>query len=219
MQTALIVQGGKRAVTNGIRRTVTLEKNALRRHVAASGLGAKLGNALRGRTFPEQGYSMNARGWIDSKAIYKRAGGFVDLFTVMQEGAWIQGSPYLAISLIADAKSPKDARRKPIPSDFPAGTFDIRPTLRPGVFVLYFKGTRVSTPVGGTHGERVRARRLDALGGNTGRPAFLLIRRVAIKGRLNLQSIHDQYSAGLDARVLREWEKEIERAGSRVAAS
>lgn len=190
--TKLIGDAGKRAVTNGIKRTVTLEKNALRKEVAGAGLGDKLGNALRGRTFPEQGYSLSARGWIDSKAIYKRPSGFVDLFTVLREGASIKGSPYLAIPLV-HIQSPKDGRRQAHPSDFPAGTFGIRPSRRPGVFLLFWKN-RPDDEV------------------------FVLFRTTKVRKRINFQALHDRYTAGLDARIAAEWEKEIARAGSKISA-
>lgn len=87
-QTEGVIDAGRKAHTTVIRRKTTVLKNALRRKVSPR-LGARMANTIRDRTFPPSGVSGNPKGQVYSSAIYKRAGGLVDLITVFRFGAVI----------------------------------------------------------------------------------------------------------------------------------
>ena len=179
-----VEKAGPAAFANVIRRRGRALLTALRREIVAAGLGERLANAVRLQVWPERGGSLSAKARVFSKAIYKRPGGFADLLTVFDEGAAIQGSPYLAIPLVA-LQSPKDGRRQARPDDYPEGTFGVRPTRRQGVLVLYWKS----------------------------RPddeAFVLFRSTTIRRRLQLQAIAARFvNADVDRDLLAEWDRQI----------
>lgn len=214
--TAIVDKASADAVATVIRRRTTALKNAIRKEILAAGLGERLANAVRSQVWPERGGSLGAHGRVWSKAIYKRAGGLVDLFTTFEDGAAIQGSPYLAIAA-PGLRSPKDHRRMARPSDFPADMFDIRPTLRAGQFLLVFKAKRVEVVKGGTHQQRVVSRRLAGLGTQEERVAFLLIRTANVRKRLNIKRHHARIEAGIDAAIAAEFDRLLVNEGRKAA--
>lgn len=78
------------AATGGMRQTVERTKIRGRAAIAGAGFGKKWQNALRAKTYPETGVSIEPAGWIYHRIPY--AG-------VFEDGARIPGSPYLWIPL------------------------------------------------------------------------------------------------------------------------
>ena len=191
--TALVDKAAGLAVATIVRRFTTQLKNAIRREILSAGLGEKIANTIRSEAWPARGGSLGAHGRVWSKAIYKRPGGLIDLITVFEEGATIRasGQNFLPIPVNV-GKSPVDLRRNAIPSDFPEGTFGVKPTLRPGVFVLYWKH-------------------------DPDRIAFILVRSTVIRSRLNLAPVHARLEARFDAALGAEFERQIANAGRRAA--
>lgn len=197
--TAIVDKASADAVATVIRRRTTALKNAIRKEILAAGLGERLANAVRSQVWPERGGSLGAHGRVWSKAIYKRAGGLVDLFTAFEDGASIKGSPYLAIPA-PGLRSPKDHRRMARPSDFPSDAFEIRPTLRAGQFLLVFKAKRVA-----------------GLATQQPRVAFLLIRTANVRKRLNIKRHHTRIEAGIDAAIAAEFDRLLVNEGRKAA--
>lgn len=87
---AKIEAAHKRAARFAVRTGGTALKNGLRRDVIRAKLGQGIANAIRDKSYPPSGLSMDPAVVISSKAIYKRPGGLVDIITVFREGALIR---------------------------------------------------------------------------------------------------------------------------------
>ena len=79
-----------RAATAAIKDTTDQAKTLGRASIAAAGFSRKWQGALRGKTFPERGYSADAAGFIYSKIPYS---------AIFEEGGTISGSPFLWVPL------------------------------------------------------------------------------------------------------------------------
>lgn len=180
-------QAGAGAVTSAIRRATTMLKKAVRAQITGAGLGERLGNAARGEVFPVRGVSLSAKGRVISKAIYKRPGGLVDLYTVFEEGATISalGGRFLAI--------PVGAGKAKL-SSFASKDIEILPFRNGKGYVVLRRGAR-------------------AFGRGGGGVLFLLVKQVTIKKRLDLQGALDVASEGLGELVASEWERRASSAG------
>ena len=61
-------RAAERAVTDGVRQATDGLKLELRGQVTGAGLGQRLANTWRGQVFPKSGQSLNAAGFVFSKA-------------------------------------------------------------------------------------------------------------------------------------------------------
>jgi hypothetical protein len=179
------VQG---ALTTVVRRVTANLKNAIRRQMIAGGLGERLGNTVRGVSYPRTGDAHDPRGVVYSKAIYGRTGGQIDLLTVFDEGAHItaEGDGWLTIPTAAAGKitGSRGAPRPRQPGDFPAGS-------------LVFQRN---------HGGWGETGRLFHRG-NPRETLFVAVREVTIRKVLTLASLHERVTGSIDLQAAREMEK------------
>jgi len=190
------VKAGKSAVTTIIRRRTTNLKNNLRRQIRRAGLSERLGKTVQGTTYPKRGVSLNAAGQVISKALYKRPHGVVDLISVIDQGAVIRAGAgkSLAIPLPAAGKG-RGVKHDPIsrkPSDWPAGTFALIPSKNGKTAVLVFKG-----------------------GSKKGQAAFILVRQVRLKKRIDINKAYAKAIRGIDEAVAAQWERNTKKAQQR----
>lgn len=177
------LKAGNRAVGSVMRRHVTKLKQDVRAAIAGAGLGARLGNAIRGSVVVDRNVPMNTRGRVASTALYKRPGGLVDLITVFQEGATItaRGGKYLAI--------PVGAGKKEKLENLKSEDIELLPFRNGKGFVVLRRGAR-------------------GFGRGGGGVLFLLVKQVRIKPRLSLDGLADAASAGIEDEIVAEWEKQ-----------
>lgn len=185
-QLAAEAKAGSDAVITVIRRRTLKLKQDIRAAIAGAGLGTRLGNAIRDRFYPNAG--LDAKGIVDSKAIYKRPGGFVDLITVFQEGATITafGGKYMAI--------PVGAGKKESLRNFDRKDIDLVPFRNGQGYVVLRRGAR-------EHGR----------GG--GGILFLLVKKVTIKPRLDLAAAEEAAFSGIEQEIVNVWTGRAERLG------
>lgn len=176
------------AVTSVMRKRAAQLKGLVRQQISGAGLGQRLGNSARDQVFPIHGESINAKGRVVSKAIYKRPGGLVDLFTVFDEGAVIHalGGKFMAI--------PVGVGKKEKLSNFDRKDIEILPFRNGQGYVVLRRGAR-------------------AFGRGGGGVLFLLIKQATIKKRLDLQAALDAASEGIDEAVAAEWTRRADSAG------
>ena len=95
------------AVTNGVRQATDGLKLELRGQVTSAGLGQKLANTWRGQVYPKGGLSLNAAGFVFSKA--------PQIIGAFGQGVVIRSSKgfYLAIPTAAAGKSAMGKRITP----------------------------------------------------------------------------------------------------------
>lgn len=187
------VKAGKQAVTTVIRRKTTKLKDDLRRAVRRAGLSDRLGKAIRGDTYPRRGYSLNAAGVVQSKAITKRESGITDLITVLDEGAVINARPgrFLAIP-VSDRVKGRGVKGEPVSR--PPSAFG------PGRFV--FKASRNS------NGVLVFADSPEEV-------AYILVRQVRLRKRIDVRSAHHRVVATIEREIAQQWERNHQKAAAK----
>ena len=190
------VKGGKAAVTTIIKRRATNLKNNLRRQVLRAGLGVRLGKTIQSNVYPKRGTSLNAAGLVRSKALYKRPGGLVDLITVLDEATTVRAGvgKALAIPLPAAGRG-RGVKNDPVsrkPSDWPAGTFAFIPNKDGKTALLIFKS-----------------------GPRKGQAAFILVKHVRFKKRINIEKAYAKAIRNIDDAVVAQWERNSTKAEQR----
>ena len=189
---------GAQAVTSGIkRRTLGLQKT-IRNQIKRGGLardGDRFPNTVRSLVKPSRGSSFNTFGVVFSKAIYRRkSGALVDLLTVFDEGTVVRpraGGKALAVPL-SGQRSRRDGRSRATPGDFAKLKFI---PLKGGNLVGLF---------------------IDPA---TKRPAFLLLRLVRIRKRLQLDTAYNKAIAGLEGLITADWERRMVKAARRLGVA
>ena len=188
------------AVTSVVKSRTRLVRNAVRRQIRRAGFerrafGASLESTIKGKVYPERGRSINAAGRVESKAVYRRRGGDVDLVTVFSEGATVRGGQYLAVPTEnAPWRSGRAGNAKASPtSDAAAGIRTGIFSAGDGVFAVYQKGKR------------------DA----RGRPLVLwwLVRQVRLTRRLDPERELERLTRNIDDLLARRWEREAQKRG------
>jgi hypothetical protein len=102
-------------VTNGMRRTVDGLKSELRDQVIGSGLGTRLANSWRGKTYPERGRSLRPAGYI-----WSRAPEIIDAFSRGAQIRPLGGKRYLWLPTAAvprDRSAPRGSTRRAGPEE------------------------------------------------------------------------------------------------------
>lgn len=182
------VKAGKRSVSTVIRRRVNRLKNDLRRQIKRAGLSERLGKTVRGETYPKRGASLNAAGRVFSKAIVKRTGGIADLITLLDTGAVIKAGAGRALAIPLPAagrgRGVKGDPASKKPGDFPDGTFRLVVSRDRKTAVLVFRS-----------------------GPRQGEAAFILVRQVRLKKRINIERAYQKAIRGIDDDIVRQWER------------
>ena len=195
------VLAAETAVTAGVREETTKLKLTLRRQVTSAGLGSRLGNTWRDAVYPRVQKSLEAAGFVWSKAP-----GIVGAY---ERGAVIRSTRgfYLAIPLQAAGKLGL-GRKKITP-----GLWERMTGLR--LRFVYRRGAPsllVADNAKLTKGGRARAnisRRNGAeftrLSGRSTVPIFLLVPQVTVRKRLDVAGAAVAAADQLPTSILRQW--------------
>ena len=189
------------AVTAGVKHTTDALKLSLRRQVTSSGLGAKLANTWRGEVYPRGQKSLEAAGFVWSKA--------PTIVGAFDRGALIRSSQrfYLAIPLPAAGKSGL-GRKKITPGEWERMTgmrlrFVYRrnaPSLLVADNARLSKGGRVRANTARRNGVE-----FTRLSGRSTVPVFLLVPQVRLAKRLDVANAAAAAAQQLPASILANW--------------
>ncbi|MGE0650259.1 MAG: DUF6441 family protein [Alphaproteobacteria bacterium] len=180
------VTGGVRAATEGL-------KLDLRRAIAASGLGPRLGKAVGAQAYPKRGASLGAAG-----SVFARGKSAERVLTAFSEGATIRaraGGRFLAIPTEHVPRAGRGGRRPMTPFEVESHfNTDLEPVpLRGGrgallLVIPVVKGS-------GQRFRRVRARRVG-VGRTSGFvPMFVLVPHVHLRKRFDAARLARKWAA------------------------
>jgi hypothetical protein len=186
----------ERAVTSGMRDAADGLKQDLREDVVAVGLGERLSRTWRGKTFPEAGASAEAAAYV-----WSHAPKIVDAF---DRGVVIRSARglFLVIPTAASGKSGRSAvglREKITPEGWQRRTgLKLRFVYRRGrPSLLVADDARINT-----RGLAARNRRKT---GQASVIVFILVPQVALKKRLDVESVAKRQAARVPSLIARHW--------------
>lgn len=189
------------AVTAGVKQTTDSLKLSLRRQVTSAGLGTKLANTWRGEVYPKGQKSLEAAGFVWSKA--------PTIVGAFERGALIRSSRgfYLAIPLPAAGKRGL-GRKKITPGEWERMTgmrlrFVYRrnaPSLLVADNARLSKAGRARANTGKRDGAV-----FTRLSGRSTVPVFLLVPQVRLAKRLDVTAAATAAAQQLPASILANW--------------
>lgn len=189
-------RAGARSVTRAIGGATQAIKGAWRGEITGAGLGTRLANTVRGATYPQSGFSMNAAGLVYTKAS-KIVGTFEKGATIRaRDGLW------LAVPLPAAMKSGRGGRITPNEWESRTGRA-LRFVYRPGRAALLVDDGQVKRGARtmGRDGFSKAARGFR----NRTIPIFALVPQVTLRKRLNLYASALRLAGGLPQRIVAGW--------------
>ena len=186
------------AVTSGVRQATDGLKLELRGQVTSAGLGQKLANTWRGQVYPKGGLSLNAAGFVFSKA--------PQIIGAFGQGIVIRSSKgfYLAIPTAAAGKSAMGRRITPGRWEQANGK-RLRFVFRhngPSLLVADDMRTRTGKR-GGFSAASASALRTGR--GLTTVPIFILVPQVSLKKRFDIDSTGQKWIGQLPRLVIQNW--------------
>jgi hypothetical protein len=196
------LRGCERAVTAGVRTATNGLKAELRAQVTGAGMSRRMANTWRSQVYPEGGQSIEAAGFVWSKAPH--------IATLYEHGGIIRSSRglYLAIPTAAAGKF-GDARQKITP-----GAWERIHGQR--LRFVYRRGGRSSLLVADdarlTSRGRAVTRRAGSRAARVTVPIFILVPQVTVKKRFDVAGAHRKWAAALPDLVAQELERHDERS-------
>ncbi len=195
------ILAAERAVSRGTRRAGEGLKRDWRDQVKRAGLGNRLANTVRNRSFPETGESIRA-----ASVVYSRA---PDILDAQDRGALIRSANgfYLAIPVAPDVqklRGPKNKRITPYGWEQKTGR-RLRFVYRPGRHALLVDdGVKTfrtaSDPVAWGENRRAKSRRA-----NKTVPIFVLVPFVKLRQKLQLDRASDAWADKLPGLIVDNW--------------
>ncbi|MFA5040972.1 MAG: DUF6441 family protein [Bdellovibrionales bacterium] len=189
----------EQAVTSGVRQATDGLKGELRNQISSAGLGQKLANTWRGQVYPKGGASLNAAGFVWSKA--------PEIVSAFGNGVTIRSSHgfFLAIPTEAAGKSAMGKRITPGLWEQAHG-MRLRFVYRRGaVSLLVADNMRARTGKrGGFSAASTSALRTGR--GLTTVPIFLLVPQVTLRKRFDIDRAANKWTAHLPSLVIQNWE-------------
>ncbi len=198
-------KAAERAVTLGVRQATDGLKYALRGQVTGAGLGNRLANTWRGKVFPQGQASMNAAGFVWSKA--------PQIISTFDQGVLIhaKGGAYLPIPLPAAGKLA--GRRKLTPKNWEKAN---------GQQLVFIKRKGGNNPLLVAENMRVRTGKRGGFAKasktalRTGRglttvPLFVLVPQVSITKRFSIKPLENKWHAALPRLVVQNWQEIAEK--------
>lgn len=195
-----------RSVTSAMREVTEGLKSDLRADVIGAGLGQRLANTWRGKTFPESGASIEAASFVWSKAP-----GIVDAF---DRGVTIKSSRgfFLAIPTPAaglKGLSPEGAKRRITPGGFERRTgMRLRFVYRRGQpSLLVADNARLSKKglARPNIGRTKSGAQFTRLSGRATVVVFILVPQVTLRKRLDVEAIAGRWAARVPGAIERRW--------------
>lgn len=197
-------KAAEQAVTLGVRTATDGLKLELRGQVTGAGLGQRLANTWRGMVFPQGQASLNAAGFVFSKA--------PNIVGLYARGAIIKSSKgfFLAIPTSAAGKYAMGKKITPASWEQVHGQ-RLRFVYRRGaVSLLVADNMRART------GKRGGFTNASATAIRTGRGLttaimFLLVPQVTVKKRLDIESAEKKWNDALPRLVIQNWQEVVEK--------
>lgn len=190
----------ERAVSKGVTSTAASLKAAWRGEVAAS-LGARMGNTVRAKHYPESEPSANAASIVYVKPGKPGRAGAPEIIAAHERGATIRARNglWMAIPLPAAGKGSRGRRLTPGEWQFRTGRKlrFVSNGRRGGLLVA--DAARINAK-GGAIVDRRRGK-FQAARASTAIPIFALVRQVSLKKSLNLTQVAEQIGATLASRI------------------
>ena len=192
-------EAAQAAVTGGVSEITTHIKDDLRSQVTNAGLGSKLAKSWQAKVYPKGKKSLEAAGWVFSKA--------PKIIRAFNEGAVIRSKDGWFLAIPTEAAPKRGVGGKRInPSNFPEHTLGrLRFVYRPGaVSLLVVDGLRAST------GKRGGFRKASDSALKSGRGLatvvmFFLVPQAKLKKRLDYKSVVNQWQPQLGQAILNNW--------------
>ena len=192
-------EAAEAAVTGGVSEITTHIKDDLRQQVTGAGLGSKLAKSWQAKVYPKGKKSLDAAGWIFSKA--------PKIIRAFNEGAVIKSKDGWFLAIPTDAAPKRGVGGKRInPSNFPEQAFGrLRFVYRQGaVSLLVVDGLRAGT------GKRGGFRKASDTAQRTGRGLttvvmFILVPQAKLKKRLDYKAVVNQWQPQLGQSILNNW--------------
>jgi hypothetical protein len=203
------VDAGERACTAAMRTIVDRGKQRLRDQITGAGMGQRLANAWRGNVYPSRGQSLNAAGFIFTKAPL--------IIRAFNEGATIRSNKgqFLAIPTDAVPKSltfvdpgsgnlVKRKRATPRGVEQALG-LKLRFVYRPGrTSLLVADNARISSRTG----KASMASKTAVKRGNVATVVmFILVPQVRLPKRLSIDRVEEQMTNELPDEIISEWNR------------
>lgn len=187
------------AVTAGVREISENVKLELRQQVVSAGLGKGVSNAWKVKYYPPRGISINAAGYVFSKA--------PDIIRAFNDGALIKSKNGFFLAIPTPAAPKRGIGGKRItPSNFPEHSLGkLRFVYRRNApSLLVVDNLRAGT------GKRGGFRKASATVLRTGRGLttvvmFILVPQVKLKKRLDVQSTGRKWEPQLPQAILNHW--------------
>lgn len=195
-----------RSVTAAMRRAAEGMKGDLRADVLDAGLGQRLANTWRGKTFPESGASIEAAAFVWSKAP-----NIVDAF---DRGVTIRSSRgfWLAIPTAAAGKTgltPTGARKRITPGGWERRTgMRLRFVYRRGAPSLLVADNARLTKRGLARANTGRSRSgatYTRLAGRSTVVVFILVPQVTLRKRLDIDGVAQRWAARVGSLLVQNW--------------
>ena len=187
------ILAGELAVTETMRTSGSMLRDAWRNQITAGGLGNRLARTIRARTYPSGGTSMEAATLVWTKAPEIVAAHDEGVEIRAREGLW------LSIPLPAAGKGRRGGRITPTEWEQRTG-MKLRFIRRRGKTALLVAEGRVSSA-----GRAVRSRSKTGRG-LTSVPVFLLVPKVKLKKVLNLDEAVRSVVDRVPAAIVSRWE-------------
>jgi hypothetical protein len=192
-------EAAEAAVTGGVSEITTHIKDDLRQQVTGAGLGSKLAKSWQAKVYPKGKKSLDAAGWIFSKA--------PKIIRAFNEGAVIKSKDGWFLAIPTDAAPKHGVGGKRIsPANFPEQALGrLRFVYRPGaVSLLVVDGLRVGTE------KRGGFRKASDTAQRTGRGLttvvmFILVPQAKLKKRLDYKAVVNQWQPQLGQSILNNW--------------
>jgi len=192
-------EAAEQAVTGGVSEITTHIKDDLRGQVTNAGLGSKLAKSWQAKVYPKGKKSLDAAGWIFSKA--------PKIIRAFNEGAVIKSKDGWFLAIPTEAAPKRGVGGKRItPSNFPEHALGrLRFVYRPGaVSLLVVDGLRAGT------GKRGGFRKASDSALKSGRGLttvvmFFLVPQAQLKKRLDYKAVVNQWQPQLGQAILNNW--------------
>lgn len=187
---------GERASTLTFKQVAERLKSDWRSQITRAGLGRKLSNSIRSKSYPERGHSLNAAALVWSKA--------PKIISAHDEGAVIRSRNnfFLAIPTEAAGKGRGGARLTPGEWESRRG-IKLRFVYRRGQPSLLVAEARLSARGQATRSRSKTGRNVSTV------PIFILVPQVKLRKRLNLARDAVRAGQSIPAIMLQNW-KEVD---------
>lgn len=196
---------GEAAVMRAVRRAGQGLKEELRGQVRGAGLGGRLANTWRAKTYPERGASLGAAALVWSKA--------PQVVRAFDEGVTIRSKNGFWLAIPTENAPKRGVGGGRIsPSNFPEHRFGrLRFVYRPGKpGLLVAEGLRASfsRKTGEMRGFRRAGERARAAGRTASVVMFVLVPQVRLRKRLDAGTAGHRWLQRLESMIAAEWDGE-----------